>query len=96
MLFAYFLLRKDSLCCVNRCLNVPSVRPMYHLPVRSSLVVTCDLYMTLLERKLIVQWAYVLVLTVACLFLGHGGVCGSDLFVVLDDVFHVFQAAVAR
>ena len=26
--FAYFPLRKDSLCCVNRCLNVPSVRPM--------------------------------------------------------------------
>ena len=28
VLLAYFLLEKDSLCCVNRCLKVPSVNPM--------------------------------------------------------------------
>ena len=28
VLLAYFLFRNDCVCCVNRCLNVPSVRPM--------------------------------------------------------------------
>ena len=47
-------------------------------------------------KAMVVQWAFVLVLAVTCLFLGHGGVCGSDLFVMLvNDGCHVFHAAVA-
>ena len=47
-------------------------------------------------EAMVVQWAFVVVLTVTCLFLWHGGVCGSDLLVVLvNDGFHVFHAAVA-
>ena len=47
-------------------------------------------------KAMVIQWVFVLVLAFTCLFLGHGGVCGSDLFVVLvNDGFHVFQAAVA-
>ena len=40
---AYFLLGSDSLCCVYRCLNVPSVSPMYFFPVLSLSVVTLAL-----------------------------------------------------
>ena len=40
---AYFLLRNDSLCCVYRCLNVPSVSPMWFFPASSLSVVTLAL-----------------------------------------------------
>ena len=51
----------------------------------------CFVY-DVVRQAMTVQWALVLVLAVTCLFLGHDGVCGSDLFVVLvSDGFHVFQ-----
>ena len=38
-----FLLRNGSLCCVYRCLNVPSVSPRQFFPVSSLSVVTLAL-----------------------------------------------------
>ena len=43
VLLAYFRLRNESWCCVNRCLKVPSVRPMKFLLIVSSVVVICAL-----------------------------------------------------
>ena len=40
---AYFLLRNVRLCCVYRCLNVPSVSPMQFFHVLSLSVVTLAL-----------------------------------------------------
>ena len=62
-------------------------------------IVACsDLFFVydVVGKAMVVQWAFVLVLAVTCLFLGHSGVYGSDLFVVLvNNGFHVFHAAVA-
>ena len=62
-------------------------------------IVACsDLYFVydVVGKAMVAQWAFVLLLAVTCLFLGHGGVCGCDLFVMLvNDGFHVFHAAVA-
>ena len=41
-------------------------------------------------EAMVVQWAFLLVLAVACLFLGRGGVCGSDLFVVLVNDIYIY------
>ena len=62
----------------------------------SSLALTCALLYNVVGEEMVVQWVFVLVLRVACLFLGHGGVCRSDSFIVLvNDGLHVLHAAVA-
>ena len=43
VLLAYFLFRNDSLCCVYRGLNAPSVSPMEFFPMSSLSVVTLAL-----------------------------------------------------
>ena len=54
----------------------------------------CFLY-DVVGEAMVVQWAFILFLTVACLFRGRGGVGGSDLLVVLpNDGLHIFHAAV--
>lgn len=40
----FFLFRKESACCVKRCLNVPMVSPMYFLSTESLLVATLASY----------------------------------------------------
>ena len=57
---AYFLSRNDSLCCVYRCLNVPSVIPMLFFPVSSLSVVTLALQITLVMRQLLFSghWSF--------------------------------------
>ena len=62
-------------------------------------IVACsDLFFVydVVGKAMVVLWAFVLFLAVTYLFLGHSGVCGSDLFVVLvNNGLHVFHAAVA-
>ena len=95
VLSVYFLSEKDNLCCVNRCLKVPSVNPMQYFSVGCSFVVISALYMMFVVRQLlsIGHWSFFRQLHICSGRLG----CYIDislLFVWID--FLLFSSAICN